>query len=178
MRERIGDGYYMVHFQRPDVPEAEFDRDRAATFRRMLYAASGDGPGLAPIVPEGGGFLDACPEPGKLPGWLTEHDVETLVAEYEHSGFTGPVNWYRNLDRNWELTTAWHRAPISPPALYVAGDRDLVVAAPGAREGIERMGDFVPNLREVVWLPGCGHWTQQERPAEVNEALLNFLHAL
>jgi pimeloyl-ACP methyl ester carboxylesterase len=178
MRQNLGEGFYMVYFQRPDAPEAEFDRDRTATFRRLMYAASGEAPQLAPIVPKGGGFLDFCPEPEKLPGWLTEDDIAAYVREFEAGGFTGPLNWYRNLDRNWELTAAWHRAPVTPPALYVVGDRDLVANNPGARETIASMSDFVPNLRETLWLPGCGHWTQQERPAEVNEALITFLRSL
>ncbi|GLW66724.1 epoxide hydrolase [Actinomadura rubrobrunea] len=178
LREQLGDGFYMVYFQQPDVPEAELDRDRAATFRRLLYAASGDAPGLVPIVPEGGGFLDVCPEPEELPGWLTEDDIAAFVREYEPSGFTGPLNWYRNLDRNWELTAAWHRAPITPPALFIAGDRDLVAAAPGARESVASMSDVVPDLRGTVWLPGCGHWTQQERPDEVNRAMIDFIGSL
>lgn len=178
MRKLLGDGFYMVYFQQPDVPEAEFERDPAATFRRMLYGASGDGPTAVPIVPAGGGFLDVCPEPEEYPDWLTAEDIATFVREYEGTGFSGPVNWYRNLDRNWELTAAWHRAPVTPPALYIVGDRDMVVAGPGAREAIDRMSDFVPNLRETIWLPGCGHWTQQERPTEVNEALIGFLRSL
>ncbi|WP_067823182.1 alpha/beta fold hydrolase [Actinomadura kijaniata] len=176
MRELFGDGFYMVHFQQPDVPEAELGRAPEATFRGMLYAASGDAPGFLPVVPEGGGFLDVCPQPEELPAWLTEEDIATYAAEYADSGFAGPVNWYRNLDRNWDLTAAWHRAPVTPPALFVAGDRDVVAA--GARDVIDRMRDFVPDLRDTVWLPGCGHWTQQERPAEVNEALLGFLRSL
>ncbi|TDD90455.1 alpha/beta hydrolase [Actinomadura darangshiensis] len=176
MRRLFGEGFYMVRFQQPDVPEAELGRDPAATFRRMFYGVSGDGPASPMIAPEGGGLLDVLPEPEKLPRWLTDDDIATYVEEYAGSGFTGPVNWYRNLDRNWELTAAWHRAPIGPPALYIAGDRDIV--AVGARAAIDSMTDFVPNLRDTVWLSGCGHWTQQERPAEVNEALLAFLRSL
>ncbi len=178
LRERLGDGFYMVYFQRPDAPEAELERDRPATFRRLLYAASGDAPGGAMVVPEGGGFLDLCPEPEKLPDWLTEEDIATFAAEFEPGGFTGPLNWYRNLDRNWQLTAAWHRAPVRPPALYIAGDRDPVVTGPGTREAIASMADSVPDLRDTVWLPGCGHWTQQERPGEVNEATVDFLRSL
>jgi pimeloyl-ACP methyl ester carboxylesterase len=178
MRSRLGEGFYMVYFQRPDAPEAELGRDLTGTFRRVLYAASGDAPALAPIVPEGGGFLDFCPDPGRLPGWLTAADVETYAAEYAAAGFTGPLNWYRNLDRNWELTAAWHRAPVTPPALFVAGDRDMVVTQPGAKELLASLRSFVPNLRDAVWLPGCGHWTQQERPEETTAALLGFLASL
>ncbi|WP_018656912.1 alpha/beta fold hydrolase [Actinomadura flavalba] len=178
LRRLLGDGFYMVHFQRPDVPEAELGADPAETFRRMLWAVSGDAPPFVPIVPEGGGFLDVCAAPSALPGWFTEDDVAVYVREFAHSGFTGPLNWYRNLDRNWDLTAAWHRAPITPPALFIAGDRDFVATAPGAPEAIGRMGDLVPNLRAPVWISGAGHWTQQERPAEVDAALLAFLHDL
>jgi pimeloyl-ACP methyl ester carboxylesterase len=178
MREQLGEGFYIVYFQPPGVADAELELDPRTTFRRMLYAISGDAPPLAPIVPEGGGFLDICPDPDTLPGWLTEEDIATFVTEYEQSGFTGPLNWYRNWDRNWELTGAWHRAPVTPPALYVAGDRDIVATARGAREMVANLGKLVPNLREPVWLAGCGHWTQQERPEEVNAALLGFLGEL
>jgi len=178
MRKMFGDGFYMVFFQQPDIPEEGFERDLTDTFRRMLYAASGDAPGLVPIIPEGGSMIDVCPSPDELPGWLTEEDIAAFVSEYEGKGFFGPVNWYRNMDRNWELTAAWHRAPITPPALYIVGDRDMVVAAPNARESIAQLTDFIPNLREPIWLPGCGHWTQQERPKEVNEALISFINSL
>ncbi|MFC5749994.1 alpha/beta fold hydrolase [Actinomadura rugatobispora] len=176
MREAFGDGFYMVYFQQPGVPEAEFDQDRSAMFRRMAATEPGEPSGL-PVVPDGGGFLDASREPKELPDWLTEEDIATYVREYETAGFTGPLNWYRNLDRNWELTAAWHRAPVTPPALFIAGDRDPVVVG-GARRAVDRLADFVPNLRDTVWLAGCGHWTQQERPGEVNEAVIGFLRGL
>ena len=100
------------------------------------------------------------------------------MEEFAHAGFTGGLNWYRNIDRNWELTAPWQGAVVQPPALYVTGDRDLVVGFPGARDLIDRLQTFVPGLTRTVVLPGCGHWTQQERPAEVNAALIEFLRAL
>lgn len=178
MRGGLGENFYMVTFQRPEAPEAEFERDVPDTFRRMLYALSGDAPDFLPFVPEGGGFLDVCPAPDKLPPWLTEDDIATFTAEFEPAGFTGPVNWYRNLDRNWELTAAWHRVPITPPALFMVGDRDLSLAAPGTREKLLGMRDYIPGLRDPVLLPGCGHWIQQERPEEVSTALIGFIGSL
>jgi len=178
MRARLGDGFYMVYFQRPGVADAELAGDLPGTFRKILFSASGDGPGGLPLVPPGGGFLDICAEPAVLPGWLTGHDISVFAADYTTSGFTGPLNWYRNLDRNWELTAAWHGAPVTVPALYLAGERDLVVNIPGTREMLPRMREYVPRLTGAVLLPGCGHWTQQERPAEVSEAIISFLGGL
>jgi pimeloyl-ACP methyl ester carboxylesterase len=183
MRAGLGDGFYMVYFQQPEVPEAELSRDLPATFRRILSAGSGDGtpgpgPGGLPVVPPGGGFLDISPEPDRLPGWLTAGDIDVYAAQYDAAGFTGPLNWYRNLDRNWALTGAWRHAPVTVPALYAAGEQDLVLRFPGARDRVARLSGIVPRLREPILLPGCGHWTQQERPGEVSEAMIDFIGSL
>jgi len=179
LRALYTDGFYMCYFQQPGVADAELGRDRTATFRRLLCAASGDGPaGGVPVIPPGGEFLDICPEPAALPSWLTSDDIEVFVDEYAQSGFTGPLNWYRNLDRNWELTAAWQHAPVTVPALYLAGDRDLVVAFSGGPGMLGQLRNFAPRLREPVLLPGCGHWTQQERPHEVSQAMIGFISEL
>ena len=178
MRAALGDGFYIIYFQEPGVADAELNADPRRTLRMLLYSASGDAPQRAPIVPAGGGFLDYCQDPDVLPPWLTEADLDTFAADYAKSGFTGGLNWYRNLDRTWELMAAWHRAPVTPPALYIGGELDLVVNGPGTRAYLPTMVDSVPNLRKTVLLPGCGHWTQQERPAEVNAELLDFLASL
>ncbi|MFF9785782.1 MULTISPECIES: alpha/beta fold hydrolase [Streptomyces] len=116
-------------------------------------------------------------KPSLLPGWLTEADLATFAGQFSTSGFTGGLNWYRNLDRNWELTTAWQDAPITPPSLYLSGERDSVrgIYPP---DFLDNPDVIVPNLRGVVDIPDSGHWTQQERPAEVNKALLDFLSGL
>src|SRR6266487_736121 len=179
LRAVFTDGFYICYFQQPGVADAELTRDPRATFRRLLCAASGDGQaGGVPVVPPGGGFLDICPEPAALPAWLAWEDIDVFVAEYAESGFTGPLNWYRNLDRSWELTAAWRHAPVTVPALYLAGDRDLGVAFSGGPAMLGRLKDCAPRLREPVLLPGCGHWTQQERPDEVSRAMIGFIREL
>ncbi len=179
MRAGIGDGFYMVYFQQPGVADAELGRDPRLTFRKVLFSASADGPGGLPVVPPRGGFLDICVDPPDLPAWLTSSDIDAYATDYAGGpGFTGPLNWYRNLDRNWELTAAWHHAPVTVPALYLAGERDLVVSFPGAREMLPRLRDAAPRLAEPVLLPGCGHWTQQERPDEVSRAMIGFISGL
>jgi pimeloyl-ACP methyl ester carboxylesterase len=174
--------YYQLYFQRPGAAEAELGRDPHATLRRLLYGASGDAPlpgaltaELGPgMVPRDGDFIRLAEDPAVLPSWLTRSDVEYFGRQFAESGFAGAVNWYRNMDRNWELLAPWADAKVSVPALYIVGDRDLVLSSPlgAVVEGLER---FVPNLKRKIVLPGCGHWTQQERPAEVDSALIQFL---
>ena len=129
------------------------------------------------MVPRGGGFLGGRPVPA-LPSWLTEADLDFYAAEFTRTGFRGGLNWYRNIDRNWELTAAFAGKTVDVPALYVAGDRDLVVTFPGMDQLLPNLTRFVPKLRQTIMLPGCGHWTQQERPAEVNTGIIDFLKSL
>ncbi|PWI43469.1 alpha/beta hydrolase [Streptomyces sp. ICBB 8177] len=181
MDERFGGRFYWNYFAEPGVADAELGRDPRTTFRTTLWAACGDNPHndppAQPLVTPGQGFLSVR-APEKLPPWISEDDIDVFTAEYEGAGFTGGLNWYRNLDRNWELTAAWDRAPIRQPALYVTGDRDLVYSFPGMDQLLPRLTTLHPGLREPVVLPGCGHWTQQERPAEVNALLLEFLDSV
>ena len=167
----------MVYFQQPGAADAELAADMPATFRRLLYATSGSAPPLAPVPPPGSSFLDMCPEPSALPPWLTETDIKVFALEYASTGVTGPLNWYRNLDRNWALTAPWHGARITTPALFISGERDFA-SDMSDPEQAARLRQAVPGLREVVLLPGCGHWTQQESPAEVSEALARFAWSL
>ena len=175
----FGDGFYICYFQQPGVADAELGRDPRATFRRLLSSAGGDATrGGVPVVPPGGEFLDLCPEPDALPGWLTERDLDVFVEEFAEAGFTRPLNWYRAMDLSWELTAAWTHAPVTVPALYLAGDRDVAVSFMGGAAVIDQLRGVVPGLRAARLLPGCGHWTQQERPDEVNEAMISFLAGL
>ena len=130
------------------------------------------------MVPRTGGFVSRMIDPERLPPWLTEADVDFYAGELARTGFRGGLNWYRNIDRNWELMAPFAGLPVTVPALYVAGDRDLVVRFPGAQQLIANLKTFVPELRATTMLPGCGHWTQQERPAEVNAAVIEFLRSL
>ena len=172
--------FYQIYFQKPGVAEAELERDVRSTMRRLAFTGSGDaqrGGGLG-MVPRDGGFLTHTTDPEKLPAWLTEADIDFYTGEFSRTGFRGGLNWYRNIDRSWELLAPWAGAVVTPPALYVVGDKDLVYRFRGMDQLIPNLSKFVPNLRRTLILPGCGHWTQQERAAEVNAAMLEFLKAL
>src|SRR6266545_4426221 len=165
--------FYQLYFQTPGVAEAELSRDVRSTIRRVLYGGSGEGrqtgaglgnPAAVGMVPRAGGFLNHTAEPRALPAWLTAADVEFYAGEFKRAGFRGGLNWYRNIDRNWELMGPYAGARVTVPALYVAGDQDLVVHFRGMDQLLPNLKKFVPELRRTIMLPGCGHWTQQERP--------------
>jgi pimeloyl-ACP methyl ester carboxylesterase len=176
--------FYQLYFQKEGEAEAEFERDPAATHRALLFGGSGDAPPrradgpVGMVSRKGGGFLGGRAAPTTLPPWLTEADIAYYAGEFTRSGFRGGLNWYRNIDRNWELTAPFAGLQVKVPALYVAGDRDLVVAFPGMDKLIPNLKMFVPELRKTIMLPGCGHWTQQERAPEVNAAMIEFLRSL
>jgi pimeloyl-ACP methyl ester carboxylesterase len=182
LHEALGDGFYMEYFQQPGVADAELARDVRSSLLRIIDWGFGDSPRAAaptpPVVPPGGSFLDLLPEPAELPAWLTEADLDVYAAEFARTGFTGGLNWWRTIELSWGLMAPWQGASVTVPALYLAGDRDGTVHLPGMDQLIPNLSTYVPNLRRTVRLPGVGHWSQKERPAEVNTVLLEFLAGL
>jgi pimeloyl-ACP methyl ester carboxylesterase len=156
MREHLGEDFYFVWFQVPGVAEAALERD----VRRTLLTSDVWSPAWAA----------RDDEHPPVPAFMTEDDVAVYVAEYQRTGFRGGLNWYRNVDRNWELTAALDGRKIEMPALFMAGTRDPTMkwTSPEAMEG------RVTDLR-IEMVEGAGHWLQQERPHEVNRALLALL---
>jgi pimeloyl-ACP methyl ester carboxylesterase len=176
LRAALGERFYQVYFQEPGLAEADFERDVRTTIRRLLYGLSGDVEETPmPMVPDSGRLLDIFPEPKVLPAWLREDDIDVYSRDFERTGFGSALNWVRNFDRNWELLAPWAGAKVTVPAIFVAGERDHVVSFPGMRDVIANLEVWVPHLRDALMLRGCGHWTQQERPNEVNAAILGFL---
>ncbi len=178
VKAAYGPGFYMLYFQHPGLAERELTADPKASLRRLLTRTDAHAPPFDPVVPDGGGFLDLCPEPARLPDWLTEEDLSVYGEVFTRTGFTGGLNWYRNLHRNWELTAPLNRAPVTVPALYLAGEQDFVVRGGDPDRLLADLHRWVPRLTRAELLPGCGHWTQQERPAEVTAALADFAAAL
>jgi len=180
MRDRFaGVFFYILHFQEPGIADSELDADPAATMRRIMAMGSPRAggadttadAGFAAVADDGRGFLERLPEPEVLPPWLTAADLDVYVGDFMRSGFTGPLNWYRNFDRNWELTARLDGARVEVPSLFIGGTQDpvLLTTPPSVMDG------WVTDHRGTIMLDGAGHWLQQERPAEVNAALLDFL---
>lgn len=167
--------FYMLYFQEPGVADAELGESARTTITRFMAAIGGDSPdGSWRVLPKGAKFLDAMDDPKELPPWLPQDDLDVFVEAFERTGFTGGLNWYRNLDRNWEVSEAWGDRTIDQPALFIGGEKDAVLKF----MPVERMDKVVTDLRGKHVLPGAGHWIQQERPDEVNRLLLDFLRQL
>jgi pimeloyl-ACP methyl ester carboxylesterase len=170
--------FYQQIFRAPGSEKA-FEADVRATILNALYSASGEPPtdqrSKFVIDPEDAASM-APPAAPKKPSFVTDADIDFFVGEFTRTGFAGGLNYYRNVDRNWALTPFLDSAKLRQPTLFIAGDRDAVLSFWG--EQVDEMEHSVPNLVRKVILPGVGHWTQQERPEEVNRLLLEFLRGL
>ncbi len=179
MRQMFADSFfYIVYFQDPGIAEAELEADPRRSMRLILYSASGDAPPAPGFAgkPKGAGLLDGMTDPQTLPSWLTDADIDYFAGEFARTGFRGGINRYRNMDRDWQELPQLRGARITQPALFIYGSKDGVIAMNPA--SIDTMKQHCDDLRNVVVLPGAGHWTQQERPDETNAALIEFLKGL
>jgi pimeloyl-ACP methyl ester carboxylesterase len=180
MRAMAGDEeFYIEYFQEPGRAEAEIEADVRGWLGGFMFSASGDAPppdltkGTIATIPHGASMKDRFHWPDGPLAWLTDDDLDVYASEFEYTGFRGALNRYRNVDRDWEDLAAWRGRPIEVPALFIGGDRDGPTIWGAAAIGA--FGETLPNLHASVILEGCGHWTQQERPDEVNKALIDFL---
>ena len=156
LRKRLGEDFYMVWFQEPGAADAALARDVRRTLTANEVWTSE--------------WADEDPAPIRTPFWMTAEDLEVYVETFERTGFTGGLNYYRNLDRNWELMGQFGER-VTQPSMFLTGSKDSVRKfMPGSE-----LEKWLEDLRANVVIEGAGHWIQQERPREVNAALLEFL---
>ena len=165
--------FYWQYFQTPGVAEAEFERDVALSMRTLLGRGFSD-PSASLFVEDGKGFLGNPRADLPLPDWLSEADLAHFSEAYRQSGFRGGLNWYRNIDRNWELTAPWQGAQIRQPSLFIAGSKDSVITGLIGAKRVADMERVLPGLRQKLIIDGAGHWIQQECAAEDTAALVAF----
>ena len=158
MRRGFGEDFYIVFFQQEGVAEAALSRD----VRRTLTATRPWDPKWA---------AGETHEKDGPPAYMTEDELAVYVEAFERTGFRGGLSYYRNIDRNWELTAGLSDRRIEQPALFLTGERDPVRRFMPA----EAMDGHVTDLRASVVVPGAGHWVTQEAPDAVNAALLDWL---
>jgi pimeloyl-ACP methyl ester carboxylesterase len=180
MKNMAGDlNFYILYFQEPGKVEKELEADVRESMIKMLYSASGDPPPDKRwnfLFNKDKRFIDTGFLPDTLPGWLSEEDIDVFTEGFKRTGFRGGVNWYRNIDRNWELTPFLSEVKIHQPSLFIAGELDAVITMSGP--GFDNLENSVLNLKQKILIPGAGHWVQQERPQEVNGALIDFLKSV
>ncbi len=162
MEAFLGSDYYFVHFnKKPGVADAILDENTDQflnnLFRKNLPQMPPE-PGMAMIN------LAKAKAPQGEP-LMSEEELAVFTAAFKSSGFNSSINWYRNLDRNWQLL-AEANPIIKHPALMIYGDQDMIPK-------FEDLPAYVPNVKEVSI--NCGHWIQQEKPEETNQAILNWL---
>ena len=185
MRMNAGDGrdYYRLYFQEPGVAEADLEADIARSMRGFLYSISGDAvangdfaEGWDGHFPRGETLSQQLIVPDELPGWLSEDDLAFYVDEISRTGFRGGLNWYRNINAIPGALAPFAGATIEQPSFYMGGSTDLI--AGNTPEAISAMTAALGDLRHVEVVEGAGHWLQQERPGDVNNALVAFLKEL
>jgi pimeloyl-ACP methyl ester carboxylesterase len=165
MRSVRGEDFYIVRFQEPGVADAELAQDVRRTLSLMLGGARSQ------TNEFWAGREGATPQ---LPAWISDEEFAVYVEAFERTGFTGGLNWYRNFDRNWELTESVADRRVEQPAMFLTGERDVVRQFTSTKG----LADWVTDLRSNTVVPGAGHWVQQEVPEIVNAALLEFLGGL
>jgi pimeloyl-ACP methyl ester carboxylesterase len=175
MRALYGDNYYVVHFQEPGAADASLAADARRVFRQLMRTGLPQEAFRAAVAAKTGAGMPNMIEmiereayPGEP--LLSEEELAVYVETFTRTGFTGGLNWYRNLDRNWETTPALDGARIEVPSLMVTAEYDPVLRP----ELAEAMRPLVPDL-EIRMIPGCGHWTPHEKPEELSQIVLDWL---
>ena len=176
------DFFYTRYFQEPGVAEAEFDANPRALIARLYTSRSPGTPTEPPEITDprasAGGWIKRLGEPIRLPHWLSEEDLDYYVSEFKKVGFRGGINYYRNGTLNWELTTQLAGKKIGQPALFIAGDLDIVNRG-ATQDQLEARGrPQFDDLRGVILQAGIGHRNQQQAPEDTNRLLIEFLNSL
>ncbi|MFH8901113.1 alpha/beta fold hydrolase [Streptomyces coeruleorubidus] len=169
--------FYVSYFQRPGQAEAEIEPDVRGWLAGFYAALSaGTMPEAGPhFVARGGTLRDRFPV-GRLPSWLSEADLDVFAGEFERTGMTGALNRYRNMDRDWQDLADFAGAPVTQPSLFIGGALDA--STTWLADAIKAYPATLPGLTASHILDGCGHFLQQERPAETNRLLTDWLAGL
>ncbi|MBT07116.1 MAG: epoxide hydrolase [Rhodospirillaceae bacterium] len=179
---KIYDGrfFYQVYFQKEGIAEAELERDIRMSLRKIYFSISGDAPSLDSWLdrPATATLLEGFVDPPVFPGWLTEKDLEYFVEHFTAGGFRGPLNRYRNSEKDFYDLPLMGVARVKQPSCFIAGSKDVVRSFVPGRDGYANLDELCDDMRLSRIIEGVGHWVQQEAPEEVNSTLLKFLSTL
>ena len=172
MRMAMGEDMYIVFFQKYGVADELLARDVRRTFDLFMRKSAVTFEQFEKLPPEAKRFelmkaLEAPVFPGEP--LLSDAELAPFVETFTRTGFTGGINWYRNFTRNWHAS-AGVVEKVNVPGLMISAEDDVVLP-PRLADGMEA---FVPDLEKHI-IPACGHWTQQEKPAETNRLIIDWL---
>jgi len=161
--------FYMRYFLKPGVAEAELEADVPTTFRKVFvpYTRAEDFTTFMKVGGDGSGVLAKI---GRTDTFLSDEELAEYVAVFERTGFRGGLNWYRAADMNADEADAPRGPLLHVKSMMVTAGKDTILKP----EMAAAMPALIPGIR-MEHIEDCGHWTQQERPAEVNALLLDFL---
>ena len=169
--------FYQLYFQDEGVAERELEADVRHSLRKIYYSISGDAPSLDTWIqrPPTATLLEAFTDPDPFPAWMSPADLDYFVENFEASGFRGPINRYRNQERDFDDLPDMGATPVHQPSCFIAGSKDVVRSFVPGMDLYADAGLNCTDFRFTHIIDGVGHWVQQEAPDAVNEALLRFL---
>ncbi|KAK7333014.1 hypothetical protein VNO80_29774 [Phaseolus coccineus] len=177
MRAMYGDDYYICRFQKPGKIEAQMAEVGTEYVLKNILTTRKTGP---PIFPKGEYGTAFNPDmTNSLPSWLSQDDLAYYVSKFEKTGFTGPLNYYRNMNPNWELTAPWSGVKIKVPVKFITGELDIVYTSLLNMKEYIHGGGFkedVPNLEEVIVQKGVAHFNNQEAAEDVSNHIYDFIN--
>ena len=171
---------HIDYFREPGVADAALNAEPRKFLERVYYALSGEYRYLNVWEhPSGTPYIEALPEAPPLPwSWLSAEVMDAVVADYERSGFTGGLNWYRAMDLRWHQRAAWRGQKTPQPYFFIGSDRDVDLEAWHGDDPLAAIHDYHGQVRRVAMVPRAGHMMQLEAPGPVNALLLEFLAEL
>ena len=185
--------FYQVYFGALGPVIDEIESDLRGWVRDLTWTVSGDALAASGLRLERGNAIELtrasalCLRPGeqmrdrfmtpeRMPAWFTDQDLDVYVDALERGGLAGPLSFYRNLDNDWLALASQAGKPLTVPAMFLGGEYDVGTWWGG--EAIERAREVMPNWLGSRVLQGSGHWIQQERAAETNKIVVEFLRAV
>ena len=172
--------FYQTYFQAEGVAEKELEKDIGSSLRKIYYwiSAEGHDAKVRTNFDKDSELLDGLIDPDPFPDWLSSNDLDFYINEFENSGFRGPINRYRNQDRDWETIPELSNLKIEVPSFFIGGGKDSVRKFIKGYDMYENPGKNCTNFLGKLIIEEAGHWVQQEAPKKTTDAIISFLEKL
>jgi len=169
--------FYQTYFQAEGVAEKELEKDIGSSLRKIYYwiSAEGHDAKVRTNFDKDSELLDGLIDPDPFPNWLSSNDLDFYINEFKNSGFRGPINRYRNQDRDWEKIPELSTLKIEVPSFFIGGGKDSVRKFLKGHDIYENPGKNCTNFYGKLIIEEAGHWVQQEAPQKTTDGIISFL---